>query len=363
MRLLILLSFALFAVSVCAQKTLTQHLHALVQGYHDDHDFQGAVLVAKDGEILYQGAFGWADKARGTHNTIDTKFLIGSTTKSFTALTCMQFVERGHIQLDTPIIRYLPQLKPQLGALTLHQLLKMQSGLPNHLARITDIEARDIAVEEIVDLINSAELAYTPGTQYSYSNLNYHLAAASLVTVSGMSYTEILDAYTFTPLAMDHSGVERLTQIPGNRALGYDARAKGRLVQSYPNYTAWAIGSGDLYSTVGDLLRWDQALYDHQYISQTGKLLAFDGGPEEFGFYGYGFRIMDYKRGDAHQNPGTLVRHGGSMYGYLANVHRYLDDRITVIVLANVRPFPIRDMTFQLKELVLGRDPGPRDFE
>ncbi|MDX1476717.1 MAG: serine hydrolase domain-containing protein [Saprospiraceae bacterium] len=341
--------------------TLTQQLDSLVTSFHHEHDFSGAVLIARNGNILYSDAFGYANAERDILNTTDTKFLIGSTTKSFTALTCLQFVEAGLVSLDAPLSRYLPQLTPDIGKITIHHLLKMQAGLPNHLARLTEIEPRDIPVDEIIEIINTATVQYPAGTAYNYSNLNYHLIAAVLMRVSGLTFGEILERHCFAPLEMHHSGVERLSHIPPNRALGYDARSKGRLVQSYPNYTAWALGSGDIYSTVGDLLKWDQALYGDEYVSAAHKALAFNSGGEDFGHYGYGFRIMDYLRPDG--SSGTLVRHGGSMYGYLANIHRYLDDRITVIILANVRPFPIRDLTFQLKEIVCGRQPGPRDHE
>ncbi|MDX1407937.1 MAG: serine hydrolase domain-containing protein [Saprospiraceae bacterium] len=343
------------------QHEVEVRLDSLVREYHTQHDFSGTVLVARDGKVLYSGAFGYADAERGILNTVETKFLIGSTTKSFTALTCLQFVEAGLVQLDAPVHRYLPQLRPDIGKISIHHLLKKQSGLPNHLARLTDIEPRDITVDEIIDIINTAEPQYPPGTAYNYSNLNYHLIAAVLIRVSGLPWGEILERHCFRPLEMQDSGVERLYHVPVNRALGYDARSKGRLVQSYPNYTAWALGSGDIYSTAGDLLKWDQALYEDAYLSDESKELAFNPASEDFGFYGYGFRIMEYVRPDG--DSGTLVRHGGSMYGYLANVHRYLDDRITVIVLANVRPFPIRDLTFQLKQIVCGRGPGPREHE
>ena len=124
---------------------------------------------------------------------------------------------------------------------------------------------------------------------------------------------------------------------------------------------AYAMGSGDIYSTVGDLFKWDQALYNNNYVTQGSKNIIFDAADHAHGDYGYGFRIINYKRADG--STGTLARHGGSMHGYLANLHRYMDDRITVIVLGNMRPFPIRDLCFELKEIVVGRNPGPRNYE
>jgi len=333
-----------------------------VQAYSERGAFQGAVLVARDGEILYQGAFGFADKESGIENTIETQFLIGSTTKSFTAVTAMQFVEDGLIDLDEPILTYLPYLNPDVAeGMTMHYLLKQQSGLLNHINRIIESEHKDIGHREMVEIIGRGKMRFSPGEKYAYSNLAYNLAASVLCEISGKSYREVMEERAFNPLYMHNTGVERIAHVPENKAIGYNSESDGTLHPAEPHDMSYAMGSGDIYSTVGDLFKWDQALYKNKYVSHASKKIIFDPADEDHGFYGYGFRIIDYKRDDG--STGILARHGGSMRGYLANVHRYLDDRITVIVLGNMRPFPIRDLCFELKEIVVGRDPGPRDYE
>lgn len=128
---------------------------------------------------------------------------------------------------------------------------------------------------------------------------------------------------------------------------------------------SYALGSGDIYSTVDDLLIWEQSLYNSKLLSENSQSLLFSGESKEFGSYGYGFRVQEYQRAVSN-NKGTLTRHGGSMNGFLSNLHRYTDDKLTVIVLANIRSFPIRNLTFELKEIALGLDVGARnrdDFE
>lgn len=347
-------SFA-YQASVVSQK-IDNHL----QQYVKNEDFRGVVLVAKEGQTIFQAAYGYANDDDKVLNTIDKKFLIGSLTKSFTAVTILQLMEEGKLNLHAPLATYIPSLNKNLSKdLTLHRLLKHQSGLPTHLERITDFEEKDISSAEILAIINTANLSFMPGTQYQYSNLNYHLAAIAIENITGKTYAEVLDEKTFTPLKMTDSGVERLANIPSNRASGY--RKSFLAINRDENIVSYALGSGDIYSTADDLFAWEQALYGTQLLSEKSKGLLFSPESKDFGSYGYGFRIQEYQRAIGNNNKGTLTRHGGSMNGFLSNLHRYTDDKLTVIVLANIRSFPIRNLTFEIKEVVLGVAIGSRD--
>jgi len=345
------------AVFVVQGQGVGKKLADVVQSYVDKGEFSGSILVAKKGKVLLKAAYGYSDRENKVKNEVDTKYLIGSTTKSFTAVAVMQMVEQGLVDLHTPIERYIPFVRPDIGHLTLHQLLKMTSGLPGHLARITDLKYEDITARQMIDLINRAELSFEPGARYEYSNLNYQLAACIFAEISEMNYGEILRKCTFDPLGMEHSGNETTHQVPSKKALGYYRLEDGTLVRANRNYMSYALGSGDVYSTVEDLFKWDRALRSNAYLTSEYRALLFDGDPDEFGGYGYGFKVAAYQRAIG-KGQGKLVRHGGSMQGYYANFHRYLDDDITIIILANMRPFPIIDLTFDLKEVVLGREAG-----
>lgn len=335
-------------------------IEAVMRRYVGEEQFRGVVLVAQDGKLLHKAAYGPADEKTGRGNRVDTPFLIGSLTKSFTAVTVMQLVEEGLLDLNAPLSRYLPGLKQELGnKLTLHFLLKQQSGLPVHLERLVELEEREIPSSEILAIINRASLSFEPGSRHEYSNLNFHLAALVIEAVSGKSYAEVLAEKTFAPLAMANSGVERFSAVPASRARGY---RKGMLgLDNDENNVSYALGSGDIYTSVDDLHAWDQALFSKRLVSDKSRARLFDGGSEEWGYYGYGFRIQPYTRGANASAPGTLVRHGGSMDGFLSNYHHYIDDKLTVIVLGNIRPFSIRDLSYELKVAALGGKPGPRN--
>lgn len=314
-------------------------------------EFRGVVLVAHRGRIVHHAAYGSADLDTGTPNTQDTAFLIGSLTKSFTAATVMQLVEDGRLDLQTPISAYLPGLDRRLGdRLTLHLLLKQRSGLPSHLEDIAALGSDEVSSAEILAMINRADLWFAPGSRYEYSNLNYHLAALVIEAVEHKPFADVLRERTFAPLGMARSGVEAYGDPPAHRALGYRRALTGW--RHDENNISYTLGSGDVYATAADLLAWSRALDDGRYVSNASRKAMFSGGDAAAGYYGYGFRIQPYRR--AGGGTGTLARHGGSMDGFLSNLHKYLEDDLTVIVLANQRPFEIRDFTLRVKQIALG---------
>jgi len=359
LRCLLLASFSL---SVSANSDLEQTLDTHINSYVQQQDFQGQVLIAKGQELLFERTYGYADIKKQRHNQPQTQFLIGSLTKSFTAVAVMQLWQQGKLDLHKPLSFYLPDLKKSLAdKLSLHLLLKQQSGLPRHLEHLVDFEAKDVSSAEILSIINQSTLSFEPGSQYQYSNLNFHLAALVLEQISGKRYGELLSELVFTPLNMPSSGVERLANPAPNRANGYRKGITG--INRDENIVSYALGSGDIYATARDLWHWGQGLQQKTYLSAAAKKLLFTPESPEWGSYGYGFRILPYKRAEGIQATGDLIRHGGSMDGFLSNFHYYQQDNLYVIVLANIRPFSIRDLNFELKELVLGRPVGQHSRE
>ena len=273
-------------------------------------------------------------------------------TKSFTACAIMQQLEKGTLHLHAPIKNYIPELRDDLGKLTLHHLLKNSSGLPVHLNRLTTLEYRDISSKELIQLYNEkAALSMEPGSAYSYSNLNYQLAALVLERVSGVSYEQYMTNNIFNPLKMGSTGIERTYKFPSDKAKGHQVE-NGEIIPTQRNFMAYAKGGGDMYTNVFDLLKWDQALYLDKFVSKESKTKLFDGTPSIYGGYGYGFKIKYYKRHSNSKPKGKLVRHGGSMYGYICNLHRYIDDGITIIVLGNIRPYPIMEITEGIESIL-----------
>lgn len=337
-------------------------LHPIIekylQSYIDTADYRGVVLVAQGDSVLHHAAYGLFDTENKISNQLHSKFLIGSLTKSFTAVAIMQLVDAGKIDLFAPLQQYIPQLAPELAkGLTIHHLLKQQSGLPVFIDDLTVIDVMDISSKELLDVINKAKRHFEPGLKHEYSNINYTLLAMVIENISGMPYEQYLQQKIFTPLHMTQSGNERLSNTPADRATGYrNINGVKRRVQ---NVVSYALGSGDIYATAADILKWSNALHYGDLLSDKSKALLFDGGSEDWGYYGYGFRIQPYQQASDTSSAGTLIRHGGTMNGFISNYHYYKEDNLTIILLSNFRNTPVRSLTYRIKEIALKADhPG-----
>ncbi len=339
--------------------TKHQVIEKYIHSFKDSTHFQGTVLVAKGDSIIHHSAYGMFDVENKVPNTLNTQFLIGSLTKSFVSIAIMQLVEKGLIDLDAPLQQYISKLKPELAKdLTVHHLLKQQSGLAVYLDDLTVVEIMDIMPSEILEILNKSKKSFNAGEKYEYSNINYSLLAMVIEHVSGKTYKAYLQENILNPAEMGGSGVESLLNIPTNRAIGYRMiNDKFRRVQ---NVVSYAFGSGDIYSTAIDLHHWGRALHNGVLVNSNSKAKMFDGGTKDWGYYGYGFRIQEYQRSPFLKTPGTLIRHGGTMNGFISNYQYYKEDDLTIIILSNYRNIPIRSLSYHLKEIVLDSAPGKR---
>jgi CubicO group peptidase (beta-lactamase class C family) len=229
-------------------------------------------------------------------------------------------------------------------------LLKQQSGLASSLDDLTDYDIMDISPAELLDIINTSKRSFKPGAKHEYSNINYTLLAMVIESVTGKKYQDYLQENIFSPFDMNSTGMERLLKIPANRAVGY--RNINGIFRRVQNVVSYAFGSGDIYSTIPDLYKWSKALQENKLVSEKTMSMLFDGGNKDWGYYGYGFRVQPYQRAFEIKEPGKLIRHGGTMNGFVSNYHYYENDKITIIILSNYRNTPVRKMTYEIKEIV-----------
>lgn len=330
-----------------------ERMEAYMQSILSDTHFQGAVLVAKGDSVIHHAAYGMFDVEKGIPNTIRTQFLIGSLTKSFVAVAMMKLVEEEKVDLYAPIAIYLPGLKKELSdGVTIHHLMKQQSGLEASFDNLTKYEIMDITPAELLTIINTSKRSFKPGEKYQYTNINFALLAMIIEAVTGTSYQQYLQQSIFEKAEMQYTGIERLIDVPANRAIGY--RKVNGIFRRVHNSVAYAFGAGDIYSTVFDLFKWKKKLTRLALINGRSLSTMFDGAGKDWGYYGYGFRIQPYQSLQEGKGSGDLIRHGGTMNGFISNFHYYRNDDLTVIVLSNYRDIPIRRITYQLKELALG---------
>lgn len=341
------------AVGTDTNIQLSEQIGAYLAGFHELNLFSGAALVAEGGEVVFRGAFGLANEDWGIPNSVETKFHLASVSKQFTAMLVLLLVEEGKLELDSPIVRYLPDYPVGNGQqVTLHHLLNHTSGIPNYTNRpgFMQVDAlQKTTSQELIDQFSGEELEFEPGAFFHYSNSGYFLLAAIIESVTGASYAEVLRELILVPLGMTDTGHLDQSVVLHGRATGYHEllgqRQPARRVDM-SNFT----GAGSLYSTVGDLWKWSQALQSKQLL--RGKLEELMVSPGK-GDYGYGWFI--------DRGPGGELNywHGGIVAGFSTRIHRAPGEGQSVILLSNTSSSSVQVALAGITEILAGRTPMP----
>jgi CubicO group peptidase (beta-lactamase class C family) len=322
------------ATNAFAQQNV-QKIDGLLKQYYGYGQFNGTVLVADKGKIIYEKGFGQANMEWAIPNQTDTKFRIGSVTKQFTAALILQLVEEGKVKLDGKLSDYLPDYRKDTGSkITVHQLLNHTSGVPSYTNRpdFRDEVSRDPhSVADFVTKFASGDLEFEPGTKFSYNNSGYFLLGAIVEKVTGKSFETVITERIFKPLGMNNSGYDNQAPLLQKRASGYQKTQTGYENAPYLDMSL-PYAAGSLYSTVDDLFKWDQSLYADKILSAESKKLMFTPGLSN---YGYGFNIYDQAIGKTEQKT-KIIQHGGGINGFNCLLTRAIDNRQTVIILDNV---------------------------
>jgi CubicO group peptidase (beta-lactamase class C family) len=338
--LVVLLTLPAFAADKAAA------LDALVARYHELGLFNGSALVAEQGKPILRKGYGEANMEWHIANTPDTRFRLGSITKQFTATLVMQMVEKGQIELNAPIGRYLPDYPKKVGdRVTIHQLLNHTSGIPGYTELPAFGEPRGHqSPEEFMKMFSGLDLLFEPGTKYSYSNSGFFLLGVILEKVAGKPYEQLLRERIFDPLGMKQSGYDSTRPILEKRASGYDNTLDGYVNTSYLEMGE-PYAAGSLYSSVDDLLLWDQALYGEKILSAASKEKMFTPG---LGDYGYAFFI--------HKGAVTTIEHGGGINGFQTVIWRDIEPRRLYVLLNNTGGAPLPEMVEGLRAILDGKE-------
>ena len=266
---------------------------------------------------------------------MDTRYILGSCTKPFTAVAVLQLMEAGKVNLDAPIFRYLDGLPAAWSAITVRELMTHTSGLPNYrkflnLAKLSDPKYNQPG--SVIALLADKPLDFAPGTKYEYSNSNYHLLAQILEKVSGQTYEEFLQAHQFQAAGMTATRLADLPTLLPNQAVGYGWDGKKRRPNTIFLPRALDYGDDGLLSTAGDLAKWTTALSTGQLVSEaTLKQMITPGRlPDSTPTtYGLGLIIVPYK-------GQILATHSGATPGYASTLAYFVDSRLSVVVLCNL---------------------------
>ncbi|MEJ2548780.1 MAG: serine hydrolase, partial [Gemmatimonadota bacterium] len=310
----------------------------IVTAFYDAGQFNGSVLVAENGEVIYEGGFGWANIEWEIPNTPDTKHRIGSVTKQFTSALVLQLMEEGEIELDAPIDTYLPGYpEPQGSEVTVHHLLNHTSGIPSYtgLPEFGDEMMRDpYTPDELIDVVAGLPLEFEPGTRWAYNNSGYFILGRIIENVTGEEYDDVLRERLLEPLGLDDSGYDHYEEIQPHEAAGYERTLTGYEHASYLD-SSLPYAAGMMYSTVRDLYRWDRALYDGAtpFEKMETKELWYTPGLQD---YAYGWSVRDEQIGE--EGPTVrVIEHGGGINGFSTAFVRYPDQQNMIAVIDNTQ--------------------------
>jgi CubicO group peptidase (beta-lactamase class C family) len=323
--------------------------------YHRYNMFDGSVLVAENGKVIYKSAFGLANREWNIPNSTDTKFMIGSISKPFTAILMLIQVQKGLINLDSTVSTYLPEFfgKPA-GKVTIAQLLSHTSGIPNYDI-IKDffprISRQNFTREEYIKVYMDSALVFEPGTKYYYSSWGYFTLGYIMEKVTGKSYSQLMKEDIFDKIGMNSSGSYFHTQIINKRATGYDYDFGGYTSSDFRDQSN-TMGTGDIYSTVEDLFKFHIALTNNTLINKqlTAKMFTPGMKPAQ---YGYGWFNKNFK-----YTPTDTVAsnfHLGMTEGFLSFMVRIPSTNSLIVILCNSSPTDFFGITGDLAKVLYNK--------
>lgn len=323
-----------------------------------------AVGVSLDGESVFEKAFGLAEMEHNIPNTAQTIFESGSVAKQFTAAALVLLQQEGKLSLDDPVRKYIPELPDYGKPLTIRHLLNHTAGLRDwgSVMALTGAGRGDRVISQAlaVDVVlRQKHLDFTPGSEYSYSNSGYTLAAEIVERVSKQKLPDFLAERLFKPLGMKNSSTrDNYQRIVAGRALGYarqGASAPWELNMPFMN----VYGNGGMLTTVGDWLKWNAMLDARTWNASLVDALETQGVLNDGRkiSYALGLTVSDYK--------GTRdVSHGGATAGYQTFLARYPDKKLSVAVLCNGTSPNAGGVAALITDEILGPFPeGPKPPE
>ena len=321
--LVIVLSLTSTGQTSTNDRTIELQLELYLKPYLDLGGFSGSILIARGGRVLLSKGYGLANYELNVPNTPQTKFHLGSVSKTFTAAAIMILQERGKLNVQDPLSKFIPDY-PNGDRIKLHHLLTNTSGIPNinNFPEYNNLSKFPHTPTDLIPLFKNKPLDFEPGTRpYTESNSNYNLLAFIIEKLSGQTYGEFLKQNIFDPLGLNdtrHDG--DANAIIFRKASGYQpAGLTG--VENAP-YLDWSTktGNGSIYSTVEDLFRWDRALNREKILKRNSVQQMFT---QQYGWFN-GKRLNR-----------NVVRMNGRSPGFNSDFQRYPDDDVCIIVLGN----------------------------
>jgi len=333
----IALAALLAAALPAAAKTPAEKADAFLVGLIKANDPGVAVLVAQGGKILFEKGYGLADREHHVPVSPQTTFLIASVTKQFTASAILKLQEEGKLSVDDKLSKYIPDF-PRGNEVTLRHLLTHTSGIHSYTVEpgFRNEVTNATTIEAIIEAMKKYPYDFDPGAKWHYDNAGYRLLGYIVEKVSGQSYGDFLRENFFQPLGMTNTGVYGAHADLPHEALGYCLGTNG-FTRPLNFDMSWWGGAGAIYSTVEDLYRWNEGLFNGRVLDAASLQAAFTPVKENEAQvnsdsgYGFGWEVR-------RARGLRVIWHNGGLDGFRSMLLRAPDEKFTVAVLANAEP-------------------------
>lgn len=326
----------------------------VVEYFNKEKYFNGTVLVSTNGKVDYLTGIGIANRQQPQSINAKTKFKIASITKTFTAVLILKLYEQGKIDLNATIGKYLTTYKGEgKDTVTIHNLLTYSSGIPNCEGNTgIQVYQTPVSVDEFIVKYCSGDLEFEPGKQFSYNNGDYIILGRIIEKITNKTFNQNLVNEILIPLKMGNTNLLYSKNIISNLAETYNIDDSTKVFyRDDPMYIENYYAAGAMYSTVEDLLKFDDGIFGYQLLNKKTIDLMLTPYPKLYGV-AYGFWVTENKFGT--QNLKVANRQG-SIWGANANWLHIIDKNKTFIVLSNTNATNLQDLTEQLVLLSTGQ--------
>lgn len=298
-----------------------------IEDYSKDHEFSGTILVAQGSNIIFNKAFGMADYENNIKNTTQTPFEIASITKQFTATAVMMLQERRFLSVKDPLSKYIPDY-PNGDEIKISNLLNHTSGIRDYIDLVDSIESgkHTYTLEELIELFKNEPLEFDTGTDFDYSNSNYILLGYIIEKVSKEKYEDYIEENILKPLNLNSTGFLSDKSTIKEKAIGYYTIEEDDIETITDTEGSLIASAGEIYSTVEDLYKWEDALYSGKIINKFSLKDMLTPG---LNGYGYGWYI------DESDKLNRIMYHSGNLSGYTSYVGRNVNKKYSIIILSN----------------------------
>lgn len=317
-----------------------ERFQELVQPYVDAQMFSGSALVAKNGKILFSKSYGMADLEWRVPNSATTRFNIASMTKQFTAASILLLEDRGKLKTDELVKKYLTDAPASWNKITIYHLLTHTSGISDNAAKYEPGTPDRLVFGDV-------PLNFQPGEQWAYTNLGYIVLGYLIEKITGQTYEGFVQENIFKPLGMSDSGMFSFVAVIPRRATGYWPGSNGVENADRSFDTRIGFSAGSLYATTEDLLRWEEGLFGGRLLTAASLRKMTTPFKSD---YACGLHVN-------RVNGRTVIEHDGNNIGFNADMAYYPEQKLAVIVLANLNGTVTGEMTKGLAAVALGETP------